>query len=64
MNLPNPCHGCQERTATCHGTCRRYATYAERCEEIRQARAKVSILDAPGKWLIRNVRRKLNNYRK
>lgn len=64
MNLPNPCHGCQERTATCHGTCRRYATYAERCEAIRQARAKLSILDAPGKWLIRNVRRKLNNYKK
>lgn len=35
----SPCSPeCQERSATCHATCRRYAQYAEKRERYRQER--------------------------
>lgn len=32
--------------------------------KMRKIRASYTVLDAPGNWKIRNIRRKLNNYRK
>jgi hypothetical protein len=35
---PTPCYGCTDRTATCHGTCKRYAIFHAACEAIRHKR--------------------------
>ena len=34
----NPCHECQRRSVTCHGSCEDYALYANYREQIREAR--------------------------
>lgn len=37
---PTSCpRDCPERSAECHATCKRYAAYAKRREELRRARA-------------------------
>ena len=57
--VDNPCvKECPDRTATCHGTCERYARYAAWCEEQREARAKRQANKAPGVGLKRALNRK------
>lgn len=35
--IPNPCtRECQERSATCHGSCERYEAFAKNREEYRE----------------------------
>lgn len=34
--MMNPCHGCTDRTITCHGVCRRYQDWAKENEEKKE----------------------------
>lgn len=47
--VPNqsPCMGCPDRTATCHGSCERYAAFRAQCEELyRQRRLRREVSEA------------------
>ena len=36
----SPCDGCEKRNLRCHGTCKDYRTFSEKCEEIRKDRLR------------------------
>ena len=36
----NPCHECQRRSVTCHGSCEDYAQYTRYREQLREARQR------------------------
>lgn len=60
----NPCHGCPDRTAGCHGHCEKYQAFVEDREKVRNARADKLSLYSPSEWLEHNIRRKLKTSRK
>lgn len=51
--VPCPCMGCADRSAGCHGACRRYAAYRSAADEAAQAdkeaRRAARLAWAPGR---------------
>ena len=45
MSIKNPCHGCEERTATCHAGCGKYKVYREQMDERSRTIYKSSVPD-------------------
>lgn len=56
-----PCHQCNERTPTCHGTCKRYIAYREQLEQYNKEHAMVWA-DWSNMRKPRKNEKKLSNY--
>ena len=56
MSIKSPCHGCGERTATCHAGCGKYKVYRDQMDERSRTINEASLAD---KTIYRyNVRQK------
>ena len=42
MGIMSPCKGCEDRSAECHATCKRYAEYRAQCDENIKKRLQSS----------------------
>lgn len=45
MSIKNPCHGCADRTATCHAGCKMYKDYRDQMDERSRTIYKSSVPD-------------------
>lgn len=43
--MKNPCYGCEQRTADCHGTCEAYHDWKAEHDKKREAERKSAIDD-------------------
>ena len=57
-----PCRGCADRTLTCHVVCRRYGSWKEEHERMRESRTETgTIREAQPIWRI--IRKKCRRKR-
>lgn len=47
-DVPCPCQHCSNRSAECHGSCKRYAAYRKGCDEFKKTEAYVKTLSRLG----------------